>query len=145
MADPRDDHGAALLMIADQNRELADLRVKLTETGAMPDAVWRICQERDRLRARVAEAERLYEELRAIIDGGSESMTHADALETVRTLGARVAAAQACISEIRQSLPLVPSGQPGSYMRGYDNGTRETVNAIDAAMRATSNISVRGV
>ena len=33
--------------------------------------------------------EQLYEELRAVIDGGSESMTHEDAVEEVKTLKER--------------------------------------------------------
>ncbi len=38
--------------------------------------------EIDRLRDKA----RLYEELRAVVDGGSESMTHADAIREIRWL-----------------------------------------------------------
>jgi hypothetical protein len=42
--------------------------------------------ENARLAARFADLSRLYEELRKIIDGGSESMTHGDAVQEVQSL-----------------------------------------------------------
>ena len=83
--------------MAELPTELYDLVARLDHAAAVYN--WPDCTEAARkveaLHARVAEAGRLYEELRAEIDGGSESMTHADALETARTLGARIAELEA--------------------------------------------------
>ena len=47
-----------------------------------PDVLTDAADEIERLRDKA----RLYEELRAVIDGGSESMTHADAIREIRWL-----------------------------------------------------------
>jgi hypothetical protein len=56
--DPRDDHGAALLMIANQNREIADLRAEremVVASWKREELDWEATEKA--LRARVAELE----------------------------------------------------------------------------------------
>jgi hypothetical protein len=50
------------------------------------EAYWQAANHAAVIAARFADLSRLYEELRQAIDGGSESMTHGDALEQVRHL-----------------------------------------------------------
>jgi len=52
------------------------------EQRGWADDLRKAADEIDRLRDKA----RLYEELRAVIDGGSESMTHADAIREIRWL-----------------------------------------------------------
>jgi hypothetical protein len=52
------------------------------------EAYWQAANHAAVLAARFADLSRLYEELRQAIDGGSESMTHGDAIQEVRDLRA---------------------------------------------------------
>ncbi len=67
------------------NDVLAELRDALDaddEQRGWADDLRKAADEIDRLRDKA----RLYEELRAVVDGGSESMTHADAIREIRWL-----------------------------------------------------------
>ena len=68
--DPRDDHGAALLMIANQNREIADLRAEremVVASWKREELDWEATEKA--LRARVAELEAGQDEAKGFIEG----------------------------------------------------------------------------
>ena len=67
---------------------------------------------------RLSDKARLYEELRSVIDGGSESMTHKDALAEVKYLQFRVAELEAA------------RGEPGVWLRDQ-RGSYEGPETLD--------------
>ena len=75
----------------------------------------------------------LYEELRAAIDGGSESMTHADAL-------AQVKACKCCDVSAAQPAPSVPDD---AHAQGYAAG-RVQSHAVDGCPEVPLPTSERG-
>ena len=58
----------------------------MTMQRMMAGEIARLKKENAALRARAEEVSRLYEQLRSIIDGGSESMTHSWAMREIRDL-----------------------------------------------------------
>jgi hypothetical protein len=80
----------------DGERMWAQTRVTPWDVRYVPEAA--LATER----ARYAETARDYEELRKLIDGGSESMTHTDAVEEVRGMEAALATERAARERVER-------------------------------------------
>jgi hypothetical protein len=126
--------------LPDELRKLCAMLNPYAECRSRIDYSCIVCQAADELERITTENERLgrteslYEELRSIIDGGSETMTHADAVQElhdtddeVESLEQKLSAAQ----EIVDSLPKTKDGVPIRPGMDLFRGDRMSRNLYD--------------